>query len=61
MVHYIVRLVALAAVPAQVSEIFGLPWWVWLVVISVLLLLAFAIILSLDWSSAGSREQNKEE
>lgn len=51
----------LAAVPAQLGQALDIPWWVWLVVISVLLLLAFAIILTFDWGDAAGREQNSDE
>ncbi|HSM58761.1 MAG TPA: hypothetical protein VK879_21580 [Candidatus Sulfomarinibacteraceae bacterium] len=54
-------LASLAAVPAQLGQALGIPWWVWLVVISVLLLLAFAIILFFDWGDAAGREQNGDE
>lgn len=49
-----------AAMPQQ-SPLEDIPWWVWLVVIAVILLVMFALVLVVDWRSAGNREGDDTE
>ena len=51
----------LAAAPYQENPLANLPWWVWLVVVSVLLLLLFVVIVAFDWNSSRESELNKNE
>jgi type III secretory pathway component EscS len=46
---------------AYQAEPLTIPWWVWLVAIAVLLLLAFAIILSFDFRDAPGRQEDDNE
>lgn len=52
-------LVSVAASPLQAGESLQIPWWAWLVVISVFLLIAFVVFISLDWGEA--RERGTED
>lgn len=56
-------LVSVAASPQQAGESLTIPWWVWLVVISVFLLIAFVVVVSLDWGEAKGRgaEESAED
>ena len=47
--------------PAQQNFLTELPWWIWLVVISVLLLLLFILIVALDWNSGGQVDVDENE
>lgn len=49
-----------AAVPLQ-STLEEIPWWVWLVVIAVLILVMFGLVLMVDVRSAGNNENDKNE
>ena len=46
---------SLLLVGAQAQQNDGLPWWVWLVGIAAVLLIAFIIVVALAWSSASGR------
>lgn len=51
----------LASVPSQQAFLTDLPWWVWLVGITALLLLLFIIIVAFDWSSARQVDADENE
>lgn len=53
-------LLSVAAAPQQAGETFQIAWWVWLVVISLFLLIAFIIFISLDWGEAGRGDEDDE-
>lgn len=49
-----------AAVPLQ-SPLEEIPWWVWLVVISLIILVLFVLVLVADVRTAGNNENDKTE
>jgi|GEM_PF-3432495 len=58
---FLLVLPLLAAVPSQEGPLATLPWWVWLVAVTVLLLLFFIIIIAFDWSSSPDSEQDEND
>lgn len=50
---------SLLLVGAQAQQTDGIPWWVWLVGIAVLLLLAFIVIVALAWRDSRGRGSDK--
>lgn len=55
----ILSLLSVAAAPLQAGELPEIAWWVWLVVISLFLLIAFVVFIALDWGEA--RERGSDE
>lgn len=51
-------LMLMAATPQQTTEL-KIPWWVFLVVITVVLLGLFIAILRMDWGAAGKDDKNE--
>jgi heme/copper-type cytochrome/quinol oxidase subunit 2 len=56
----ILNLLSVAAAPQQAEGSLEIPWWVWLIVISVFLLIAFVVFISLDWREANGRDENDD-
>lgn len=52
MALFLSGLMLMGASAQQAPEV---PWWVWLVVISVVLLLVFVIVIALAWRDTGRR------
>jgi hypothetical protein len=46
-----------AAAPQQIT-LESIPWWVWLVVIAVILLIMFGLVLAVDLRSAGNKDSD---
>ena len=51
--------VLLTAATPQQTILEDIPWWVWLIVISVILLIMFGLVLAVDLRSTGDNEQDK--
>lgn len=51
----ILSLLSVAAAPYQAGDSLQIAWWVWLVVIALLLLVAFIVFIVLDWGEARDR------
>lgn len=56
-------LASLAASPLQAGESLQIAWWVWLVIISLFLLIAFVVVIALDWGEAEERgaDESRED
>jgi type VI protein secretion system component VasK len=52
-------LLSMAASPLQEVGSIEIAWWVWLIVISVFLLIAFVVFITLDWGDA--RDQGSDQ
>lgn len=62
MICHATQLLAPAAMPFQVGEFLNIPIWGWLLVaLAGFLLLAFIVIVVLDWKGAGERPDNENE
>lgn len=49
-----------AAVPQQIA-LENIPWWVWLIVIAVILLILFGLVLAVDVRSSGNNGNNETD
>ena len=56
-------LLSIAASPLQEVGSMEIAWWVWLILISVFLLIAFVVFIMLDWGDARDQgpDQGREE
>ncbi|MDX1686425.1 MAG: hypothetical protein R3248_00445 [Candidatus Promineifilaceae bacterium] len=62
MIFHATKLLGAAAMPFQVGEFLNVPMWGWLLVaLTGFLLLAFVVIVVLDWKGAGERPDNENE
>lgn len=52
--------IAMAA-PLQAGESLEIPWWVWLVAISVFLLITFIVFISLSWRDSPDSAVDQNE
>lgn len=49
------------AAPLQAGQPLEIPWWVWLVVISLFLLVTFIIFISLSWRDSADSAVDQNE
>lgn len=49
------------AAPLQAGQSLEIPWWVWLVVISLFLLISFIVFISLSWRDSPDSAVDQNE
>ena len=54
-------LLSVAAEPQQAEGALEIPWWVWLIVIAVFLLITFIVLITLDWGGADGRDRDDDK
>lgn len=54
----LVSMFLMGTAPAQAAETFTMPWWGWLIIITVVLVLMMAITLGLDFGSVSENEDD---
>lgn len=51
----------LGAIPLQQrGPLAAIPWWAWLAIIAVVLLILFLVVMRLDWNSAAKQRDDED-